>query len=385
MVPCRTMRRRGGRCALPDPSTRPISARSLTAGTFGDALATSQRRLRLVTIAAALIVASATASLLTVALGLAGVPVMQVRMFAFAAFALGATLLGGFWWRRLTTTRVAAAIESRAPGLENVVVTAEEILRGGGAPVHPIIREALFREAALRLQNAEKTAMPSLLRPLLLGLAAVVAATVVVIAAPRPPQPGSTTTSAGDVAGAPLRAGDVRVVVTPPSYTGRRASQTVNPSEVVAFEGSRIRIEAASDGGRVQLVEALHPPTPFVFNNGLWTHDFDATHSRVLLIQRPEMRGESADDRLLHVRVVTDERPVVRIRAPGKDLIFGTAVGQVRVDIEARDDLALASVGLRYTRVSGSGETFTFREGEAPVRIEPAGAGEWRAHATLTL
>jgi hypothetical protein len=85
------------------------------------------------------------------------------------------------------------------------------------------------------------------------------------------------------------------------------------------------------------------------------------------------------------LRVQPDERPIVRIEQPAKDLIFPDSTGQVAVTIAARDDVGLASLALRYTKVSGSGETFTFQEGEWPVRIERAAAGDWTARAELAL
>jgi hypothetical protein len=75
----------------------------------------------------------------------------------------------------------------------------------------------------------------------------------------------------------------------------------------------------------------------------------------------------------------------VRIREPAKDLMFPDAVARVPVQIEAHDDVALTSVVLRYTRVSGSGETFTFEEGEWPVDIAREGAASWRARGVLAL
>ena len=75
---------------------------------------------------------------------------------------------------------------------------------------------------------------------------------------------------------------------------------------------------------------------------------------------RTALPVESLDElahRELGRRVEPDRRPVVRIRTPGKDLMFAEAKGQVAVEIEARDDLAVAALVLRYTRVAGSGET----------------------------
>ena len=183
----------------------------------------------------------------------------------------------------------------------------------------------------------------------------------------------------------PLAPGDLRVTVLPPSYTGRRPESHRNPVEIEALEGSRIRFDSVVDTGRIQLVEAGHDPVPFTVNGDRWTHEFTAASSRILLVRWLDAAKGEPSDRLLHVRVDADRRPVVRIVAPAKDLIFGVPTGQVAVEIEARDDLGLASVALRYTRVTGSGETFTFEEGDIPVQIAHASDGDWRARATLSL
>jgi hypothetical protein len=53
----------------------------------------------------------------------------------------------------------------------------------------------------------------------------------------------------------------------------------------------------------------------------------------------------------------------------------------VDVSIEAADDLALQSVALKYTRVSGSGESFTFTEGEVPLAVTRIDGRQWTASA----
>jgi hypothetical protein len=53
--------------------------------------------------------------------------------------------------------------------------------------------------------------------------------------------------------------------------------------------------------------------------------------------------------------------------------------------VEADDDLALASLSLRYTWVSGSGERFTFTERELPLAVTREDARHWTARATWRL
>jgi hypothetical protein len=181
-----------------------------------------------------------------------------------------------------------------------------------------------------------------------------------------------------------MRAGDLRVVISPPPYTGRPMVAMINPSVVTVVEESRVRLETAFDGGPVHLT-AGPASMPFVAAAEGWVHEFTATESLVLLMRRPEVADVNAADRLLQVQVEPDRRPIVQIRTPARDLIFGEPRGRVPVTIDARDDIGLAWLALRYTRVSGSGESFTFEEGDVPLRVSRTSEDAWRAEATLSL
>ena len=89
--------------------------------------------------------------------------------------------------------------------------------------------------------------------------------------------------------------------------------------------------------------------------------------------------------RLVHLRVQPDERPAVRIERPAKDLAFPNAAGDVAVQVDARDDVGLAALVLRYTKITGSGENFTFAEGEWPLEIARTADRAWTGRATLPL
>jgi len=83
--------------------------------------------------------------------------------------------------------------------------------------------------------------------------------------------------------------------------------------------------------------------------------------------------------------VRTDEAPHVRIVAPARDLIVPDRNRTLDVRLEADDDLAVGSLRLHYTKVSGSGERFTFSEGDVPVSITRTAAAQWSARAALAL
>ena len=73
--------------------------------------------------------------------------------------------------------------------------------------------------------------------------------------------------------------------------------------------------------------------------------------------------------RLLPIAVIPDRAPAIRVEKPGKDLLLPDATPVVGVAATAADDFGLQSLELRYTKVSGSGEQFEFKEGTLPLSI----------------
>ena len=83
--------------------------------------------------------------------------------------------------------------------------------------------------------------------------------------------------------------------------------------------------------------------------------------------------------------VTPDAAPAVRITAPAADLRRAAATGTVAIRIAARDDLGLRDLRLRFTKVSGSGESFTFEDGEWPVEVRRTSVTEWTGSYALDL
>ena len=350
------------------------------------ALGGYRRRLRLAELSVVVVVAAAAAGLvLTVAWIVEASPSVS-RIVSVAAFGICAGTLGAWSWQRWTPDRVAAVIESRRGNLDNLVVTAAEIARGGESAWHPMIEAEVARAALARLATVSVSAVQPLARPVAFGVGAVTALALLLLTVPFAHRAGLT--AAGGAADAPegaavLAAGDLRVVITPPAYARRAASALVNPPSVDVLEGSAIHLEVPWAVPAV-LVNLEGPSVRFAVDGERRVLTFTAVESRPLLV-RFEPAGGSAPDRLVHLRVHPDQRPVVRIEEPAKDLIFPEATGQVPVTISARDDVGLDALTLQYTKVSGSGENFTFQEGEWPVRIARPAAGEWTAQAEFSL
>ena len=343
-----------------------------------------QQRLRWAAVASAVAVGAVAASAAAALLAAAAVEPVVARTSAIGVWAGVTSWLGQRWWRRHTLHGVAMLVESRAGSLDNLVITAAEELRANRAPVHPAVAGVLFEQAEARLRGLPPATVQPLSRQVVLAIAIAAASALVIVAVPQSRGLVPSTRLSASRASTPVPApGAVQVTVTPPAYSGLPPVHVSNPTEIAALEGSRIDLETAASDGRMEVVEAGREPIPFRQDTDRWRHTFQAAESRVLLIRATGRPNDAS--RLLRVRVDPDRRPLVRNETPAKDLVFGTPTGQVPIVIEAQDDLGLRSLDLRYTRVAGSGETFTFEEGRVPVRIERHGAGTWRGHAMLTL
>lgn len=291
------------------------------------------------------IIGGAAAAALATVIAIPGAMAIGAATF-FAVTALG--------WRAWSMRRTAEAIERQAHTLDNLLVTAEEALRG--RKVHPIVANELFAQAAARLDGIQAVSTRALLERALLAGAAVVATSLVIGRGPAAMRlDGETTELRGSAAAGAVA---VRAFVTPPTYS-RRAAETVdNPVQLGVLEGSRVRVEVE---GRTQV-------------------DIVARASHVLLIRVAD--GE----RVINLQVQRDVPPRVSIEDPGRDLVFGEARGTVPVTITAEDDFRVASLGLRHTRISGSGETFTFEEGAVPITFAAGNDGrERKASGSIVL
>ena len=348
------------------------------------ALDTYRRRFRIADLSLVGVAAAAAAGAVLAGAWVTDSSPVTSRLLSVALFAICAAVFGVRSWRRWTTAHVAAVVESRRHGLDNLVVTAEEMASGRGKPTHPLIAEAVASAALARLHALAPNTVQPLARPLALGAGSVLALVALFVGLPsaEKPEPTPHQGPGGPGDTAVLATGDLRVAITPPPYAPGEPTTLLNPPSVTALEGSRISLAVGRAAAAV-LVNLDGSTTLFAEQGNQRVLSFTAVDSRPLLV-RFEAIGSSAD-RLVQLRVQPDQRPSVRIERPAKDLIFPDAAGEVAVAIAARDDVGLESLALRYTKVSGSGETFTFEEGEWPVRVARTAVGDWTAHAELSL
>jgi hypothetical protein len=172
-----------------------------------------------------------------------------------------------------------------------------------------------------------------------------------------------------------------RAVVTPPAYARRPPQAADRPTKLDVLAGSRVDLTFAGWPGDAVASVGGVPLAVNADETGLRTARITASMSDVVLVQN----GAGGVLAAITLVVVPDAAPAVRITAPAADVRRAAATGTIVVQIAARDDLGLRDLRLRYTRVSGSGESFTFEEGEWPVAVTRTSGIEWTGTYTVDL
>jgi hypothetical protein len=178
-----------------------------------------------------------------------------------------------------------------------------------------------------------------------------------------------------EITSSPNRPSDLLVDIVPPAYSGRPPAQLRNPTSIEALSGSVATIRAPRDAGSAQVR----------VNGVLVPREQDGT-AHVTLVESGYLSVSGGrEQHLVPLSVTPDRVPDVRITVPGKDLRVLSAATSIPIAAEASDDLALQSLAVRYTVVSGTGEQFSFTEGALPVSLSRASDRSWRADASLSL
>lgn len=177
--------------------------------------------------------------------------------------------------------------------------------------------------------------------------------------------------------------GDVQLLVTPPAYLNRGDSTYVNPPRLTVPANSRVRVFAAALGADSVVLESSDVRQRFTEAAGAFTASWRADTDDVLAVRA--YLGESIVRAFVGVTVARDADPRVRISAPGRDLVLPRGDTALRLVINADDDHALGTLALRYTKVSGSGERYSFVEGVVPLTIRRLDAARWEARADWSL
>ncbi len=288
-------------------------------------------------------------------------------------------LLAGWLVARDNRATLTARIERRVAASRNLVTTAAEML--GQPHRNEYVGTLVMQNAAALVQTIRmSTVVP--LRATFIALAIV--AGVAHLAISRPVGTLAAVRAAETTATRAPAIQSVDAEVILPAYVRRSGATLHDPSRIEAFVGSRIRLTVHAAGTSVT-IESLHgrqllkSTTP-----GTFTDEFPADVDGFLALE-PAADGKVGARRLIGVSVVPDLPPSVRITAPGHDIKLANGHHAIDIAIEADDDIGLASLRLHYTKVSGSGERFTFTDGEVPLAITRTDRRNWKAHVSWKL
>jgi hypothetical protein len=276
--------------------------------------------------------------------------------------------------------RAAYLIEKGTPCL-NLLVTAAELI-DTPEKTRAAIGAVVLHDAARLTSRLDLPSLFPMVRSAgVFAVAIVLSALTVGLVARRPLTPAAPTVIPADAVG--LTRVDLRV--QPPAYAGRTEQVLRDPSRVEALAGSRIQITVSAAAASVALetIGGRQLLTPS--GTGTFTGALTADADGFIAVEPAASDGQPGVRRLIGLGVTADRPPRVRVTTPGRDLYFADANRTIDVAVEADDDLALDSLRLRFTKVAGSGENFTFTDGEAPLAIARDSDRTWKARGSLKL
>jgi hypothetical protein len=280
----------------------------------------------------------------------------------------------------------SALVERRAPEFRNVLITADELIakRESSTVADDYVTALVWRDAARTIRTIDAARLFPGRRPLALFFTS---ALIWLVALTRLSTPASASVSRlvrGATGGAPAFDG-VDVTIEPPAYTNRPPRTVHDPARIEALAGSRVRLSVRSSANSVSVETVRGATTLAAATNGTFNTDLPAEADGYIALQLPPTNGRPGARRLIGLTVTPDDAPRVRITAPGKDLHLTDAHYTIDLSAEASDDIGLSSLRLRYTKVSGSGERFTFVEGDVPLEVTRRDARSWTAHVRWSL
>ena len=298
-------------------------------------------------------------------------------LLTFAAGALAAIAASVRVRNKERTPRaLAASLESWRPDLQNLAITAEELLRHPDrAPAW--VRERVFADAAAALRRVQLGGLWPIGR-LAAGVtaAAAIAATAVAFT----PRSSARSAVRGLIPGVANAAVFVGVELTPPPYTRSPVVRLRNPERLEVITGTVARVTVAN--ARDVRIRFGARPLPVRAADGSVAAEASLAESGYLAV---EAGGTDFPGRLIPVTVVPDRTPNVRLERPARDLLLPDARSSVDITGSVADDIAIAALTLHYTKVSGSGEQIDFVEGELPLQIAKESERQWRAQGSIPL
>lgn len=380
----------------PPPTAGPLGARSAAERLIrGVRVAFATRAVLRGTIAA--LAALAVVGLSLVAIDLAVPLVASARrllrwlpLVAAAVPLAWAALSAG----RATPRRLALLVEERVPSLQGRLLTVLETPPGGGGG---LLARALAEEVDERVSGirAGDVVEWRLRRSafVLAGATALAASFALLFPGPaaaaweRWTRPEDSYGSAWrearasvlpTVATPPIPGFDeLRWRIDPPAYAGRRAVDARGEGPIPVLPGSRVRLRsrfpARWDSVRVTRIGAGALPVRRAGRE--WTAEWPAAPAERGVLLEAFAGGERVASRTAAVVAEADRPPQVELREPREDLVLGATRGRVPLAAVAVDDFGIGDIRLTWIVSRGSGESFTFEEGEWPLgRLRHEGA-----------
>jgi hypothetical protein len=159
---------------------------------------------------------------------------------------------------------------------------------------------------------------------------------------------------------------ELRWEIQPPAYTGLPARELRGAEVISVLPGSRIRmssrffgewsaVEASLIGGGGLAVRRLRNEWQVE-----WVFGGDQRGISLQAIAD----GERTTQRVVPLVAAPDRPPEVQLMEPEADVIIAAPRGQVPIRAVARDDYGVGNLVLTWIRSRGSGESFSFAEGQ---------------------
>lgn len=319
---------------------------------------------------------------------------MAVGTMVLGAIAGGAI---GWWHSRTQRRHIAQHIEQRIPHAKNLLVTAAELMRNSPhltTPVSAATSPASARVAGLVVERAATYAhtlnvphlVPARRAVWGVGLSTITALCLTVAGSMwTRGHIASTTAAAIAAVNGDIDIRDIRVTVVPPAYAKQPGTTVVDPVRVDALSGSTVTFRVTSRADSMVAVTRHDQRILQRQDDGTFALTMPGREDGFIAFEPMAGAGQRGARRLIVLTVREDLTPRVRIVEPTRDLIVPDANRTLDIRIAADDDFAIGSLTLKYTKVSGSGERFTFSEGEAQVTIHRTSAAQWTARAALAL
>jgi hypothetical protein len=295
---------------------------------------------------------------------------------ATAALLIGVAVAAGGIWSVPDRLGVALMIERRTPASRNLILTAAELSEHRTSST-PAIAGRIFDDARRVIGQVALSGVLPAGSTVAIVFVALAIAGAAVVAGPG----GAVSSAAPDRTDAAATFRGIVIDVAPPEYSRQAATKLRDPVRVAALAGSRLHVTATADAAGVTLETVTGAVAMKDEGDGRFSADAIADADGYLALVPRRSNGTAGTRLLIGLAVTPDTTPRVRVTAPGKDILVPDGRRTLSIAVEADDDLALATLRLKYTRVSGSGENFSFTEGDVPLTVAQTNERAWTARA----